>query len=142
MKRIAIYLSMILLIFSLVGCNRNDESTNIKIDIGESTKFSEEEINKAVECLKRNFDFEASTLTKISYNEEISNTAIKNYLEFGNGAENKVKAENVIALVSDFEVDDSGDNPVLNPGETYTNYNWILIRDDKNSGWEIDEWGF
>ncbi len=118
---------MILMIFSLVGCNQNNKPTNIKIDIGESTKFSKEEIDNAVDCLKRSFDFEACTLTKIYYNEEISNTAVEDYLQFGNGSVNKVKAENVIVLLSDFDVDNSGDNPVLNPGESYTNYNWILI---------------
>jgi len=133
MKKIVIYLSMILMIFLLVGCNQNNKPTDIKLDIGESTKFSKEEIDNAVDCLKRSFDFEACTLTKIYYNEEISNTAVEDYLQFGNGSVNKVKAENVIVLLSDFDVDNSGDNPVLNPGESYTNYNWILIRDDKNS---------
>ena len=142
MKKIVIYLSMILMIFSLVGCNQNNKPTNIKLDIGESTKFSKEEIDNAVDCLKRSFDFEACTLTKIYYNEEISNTAVEDYLQFGNGSVNKVKAENVIVLLSDFDVDNSGDNPVLNPGETYTNYNWILIKDDKNSDWKVDDCGF
>ena len=142
MKKIFTYLSMILMIFSLVGCNQNNKPTNIKIDIGESTKFSKEEIDNAVDCLKRSFDFEACTLTKIYYNEEISNTAVEDYLQFGNGSVNKVKDENVIVLLSDFDVDNSGDNPVLNPGETYTNYNWILIRDDKNSDWKVDDCGF
>lgn len=142
MKKIVIYLSMILMIFSLVGCNQNNKPTNIKLDIGESTKFSKEEIDNAVDCLKRSFDFEACTLTKIYYNEEISNTAVEDYLQFGNGSVNKVKAENVIVLLSDFDVDNSGDNPVLNPGESYTNYNWILIRDDKNSDWKVDDCGF
>ena len=142
MKKIVIYLSMILMIFSLVGCNQNNKPTNINVDIGESTKFSKEEIDNAVDCLKRSFDFEACTLTKIYYNEEISNTAVEDYLQFGNGSVNKVKAENVIVLLSDFDVDNSGDNPVLNPGETYTNYNWILIRDDKNSDWKVDDCGF
>ncbi|MDY3000392.1 MAG: DUF4829 domain-containing protein [Romboutsia timonensis] len=142
MKKIVIYLSMILMIFSLVGCNQNNKPTNIKVDIGESTKFSKEEIDNAVDCLKRSFDFEACTLTKIYYNEEISNTAVEDYLQFGNGSVNKVKAENVIVLLSDFDVDNSGNNPVLNPGETYTNYNWILIRDDKNSDWKVDDCGF
>lgn len=142
MKKIVIYLSMILMIFLLVGCNQNNKPTDIKLDIGESTKFSKEEIDNAVDCLKRSFDFEACTLTKIYYNEEISNTAVENYLQFGNGSVNKVKAENVIVLLSDFDVDNSGNNPVLNPGETYTNYNWILIRDDKNSDWKVDDCGF
>ena len=105
MKKIVIYLSMILMIFLLVGCNQNNKPTDIKLDIGESTKFSKEEIDNAVDCLKRNFDFEACTLTKIYYNEEISNTAVENYLQFGNGSVNKVKAENVIVLLSERKTD-------------------------------------
>lgn len=139
MKRIVKYLSMILVILLLVGCSKN---TNITIDIGESTKFSEKEINKAIYCLEKNFDFEASTLKKIYYDENKSNIAVENYLKFGRGSENEVEPKNVIVLLCDFYVDDSGDNPVLNPGETYTDYNFILIRDDKNSNWKVDDWGF
>lgn len=139
MKRVVKYLSIILITFLLVGCTKN---TNITIDIKESTKFSEEEINKAVDCLKENFNFEACTLNKIYYDENKSNTAIENYLQFGKGSENKVEPENIIVLLCDFDVDNSGDNPVLNPGETYTNYNFILIRDGKSSNWKVDDWGF
>ena len=72
MKKIFTYLSMILMIFSLVGCNQNNKPTDIKLDIGESTKFSKEEIDNAVDCLKRSFDFEACTLTKIYYIKSIN----------------------------------------------------------------------
>lgn len=142
MKKISTYLSMILIIFSLVGCNKTNESNNIEVNIGKSTKFTQEEINKAIDCLKSDFNLEACTLTKIYYDEEKSNTTIENYFQFGKGSENNVKPENVIALLSDFDVDDSGDNPILNAGETYTDYNWILIRDDKDSDWKIDDFGF
>lgn len=142
MKRLVKYLSIILVALSLVGCSKNNESTNITIDIGESTKFSEKEINNAIDCLKTNFDFEACTLTKIYYDEKKSDTAVEDYLKFGKGSVSKVRPENVIVLLSNFDVDDSGDNPVLEPGETYTDYNWILIRDNKSSNWKIDDWGF
>jgi hypothetical protein len=142
MKKVVKYLSIILVVFSLVGCSQNNEFTNITVDIGESTKFSKEEIDKAIDCLKRSFDFEACTLTNIYYDEEKSNTAIKDYLQFGKGSENNTKPENIIVLLSDFDVDDSGDNPVLEAGSTYTNYNWILIRDDNSGNWKVNDWGF
>lgn len=142
MKKVAMYLIMILVAFISVGCNQNDKYTNLKVDIGESINFSDEEINKAVDCLKSNFDFEACTLTKIYYDEKKSNNAVKDYLQFGKGYENKVKAENVIVLFSDFDVDGSGKNPVLEPNSTYTDYNWVLTRDDKSKNWKIVEWGY
>ncbi|EQK46689.1 hypothetical protein C671_1431 [[Clostridium] bifermentans ATCC 19299] len=49
---------------------------------------------------------------------------------------------NVIVLFSDFDVDGSGKNPVLEPNSTYTDYNWVLIRDDKSKNWKIVEWGY
>ena len=55
MKNMVKYLSMILISLSLVGCGI--DNANPIIDIGESTKFSEEEIDKAVDCLKEIFDF-------------------------------------------------------------------------------------
>ncbi len=55
---------------------------------------------------------------------------------------NEVKAENVIILLSNFDVDSSGDNPALNPNTTYLDYQWILIRDSKNNSWKIDDSGY
>lgn len=142
MRKIVKYLSIMLFVFLLAGCSLNDKNINPVIEIGQSTKFSEEEINNAIDCLQENFSFEACTLTKVYYDENKSNSAVEDYLEFGKGSENRVESENVIVLLSNFDVDDSGDNPVLNPGETYTDYNFILIRDDKNSNWKVDDWGY
>ena len=142
MRSIIKYLTIVLVMFLFVGCSTDTKTNNIKLQIGESSKFSKQEINKAVDCLTQNFDFPASTLTKISYDETKSNKAVDDYLKFGKGSENKSKPENIIVLLSDFDVDNSGDNPVLNPGETYVDYQWILIRDNKNSNWKIDDWGY
>ncbi|MBC2801520.1 DUF4829 domain-containing protein [Campylobacter jejuni] len=76
------------------------------------------------------------------YDEEKSNYLIDSYLENGRGLTNGVKEENVIILLSNFDVDGSGDNPVLNPNTTYSDYQWILIRDSKNNVWKIDDFGY
>ena len=98
------------------------------IDIGNSTQFTKKEIAEAINVVKDNFKFPASTLTKVWYNEEESDKFSKLYLESGKGSVNGVKPENVIVLLSNFDVDDSSDNPVLNPDSTYENYQWIVIR--------------
>jgi Domain of unknown function (DUF4829) len=142
MKKIIIWFCCILSLFSLVGCNQGEVSNDIVINVSESTKFSKDEINNAIEIVKDNFSFPASTLTKIWYDEEKSNKLVDEYLETGLGSVNEVNAENVIILLSNFDVDDSGDNLVLNRNTTYKDYQWILIRDNKTSDWKIDSWGF
>ena len=114
----------------------------VGIDIGKSNKFSENEINNAIETVKKNFSFPACKLTKIWYDEDKSNKFIDSYLQSGRGSINGAKAEDVIILLSSFDVDNSGDNPVLNPGTTYTDYNWILLKDNETGGWKIDDWGY
>jgi len=136
MKKFIVSICIILLAFSLMSCKENGTTDNVIVDVGESTKFTKEEINKAVVCVKQNFEFPACTLTKIWYSEEKSNTFIEGY--FVNGG----SSENIIVLLSNFDVDDSGDNPVLNPNSTYTDYNWILIRDSKTSDWEVTDFGY
>lgn len=142
MRKIIISLFLILLVFSLVACNQNSTSEELVIDIEDSTKFTAEEISNAIKIVKDSFGFPASTLTKIWYNEEKSNKLTKIYLESGRGSMNGTQLENVIVLLSNFDVDDSGDNPVLNPDSTYENYQWILIRDNENSEWMIDDQGY
>lgn len=142
MKKIIILFCCLLSIFLLVACNKGNISNDTLIEIRESTKFSKDEIENAIECVKSNFSFPAAILTKIWYDEEKSNYLVDVYLENGRGLINGVKAENIIILLSNFDVDGSGDNPVLNPNATYLDYQWILIRDSKKNVWKIDDSGY
>jgi hypothetical protein len=51
------------------------------------------------------------------------------------------KTENVIVLMSDFDVDSSGAQEGFNPNSTYSDWNWILIRDSKSGNWRVVDWG-
>ena len=129
MKNIIISLCVLLLVFSLISCKQK------------SAEFSEKDIESAIKIVQEDFDFPASTLTKVWYDKEKADTMSKGYLENGRGSENKVKAENVLVLLSNFDVGDS-DSGSLNPNTTYTDFNWILIRYDKASNWRIDDMGY
>ncbi|MBD7915289.1 DUF4829 domain-containing protein [Clostridium sp. Sa3CUN1] len=142
MKKISLIFCFLLLSFSLVSCNKDKISNDISIEISQSSKFSKDEIEEAIQCVKDNFSFPGATLTTVWYDEKKSNYLIEEYLENGNGSINGVKVENLIIILSNFDVDGSGDNPVLTPNTTYSNYKWILIRNDKNSDWEIDDFGY
>lgn len=142
MKKIIILFCCLLSVFSLVACNKGSVSNDILIEVSKSTKFSKDEIESAIQNVKSNFSFSEATLTNIWYDEEKSNYLIDSYLENGRGLTNGVKEENVIILLWNFDVDGSGDNPVLNPNTTYSDYQWILIRDSKNNVWKIDDFGY
>ncbi|MGN9166254.1 DUF4829 domain-containing protein [Tissierellaceae bacterium HCP3S3_D8] len=142
MRRIIISFFILLLASSLVSCKESSPADNLIIDIGESTKFTEEEITEAIDLVKDSFDFPACTLTKVWYDKEKSDSLVTMYLENGKGLGSGIKPENVIVLLSNFDVDGSGDNPVLNPNSTYEDYQWILIRDSEVSNWVIDDWGY
>ena len=47
-------------------------------------------------------------------------------------------ADDVIVLVSSFKVDDSGASPSLNPNSTYTNWKWVLVRDNGGRWRHVD----
>lgn len=144
-KKVNLILSMCLMLtlLPLVSCEISEESKNVEIDIGQSTKFTKEEIEKAITEVIDNFDFPSCTLTEVSYDEEKSNQIIESYLSNGSGKINGAISENVIVLLSSFDVDDSGDNPVLEPNTTYSDYNFTLIRDNnKSSDWKIVDQGY
>lgn len=143
MKKIISSLCIALMMFSLAACKQAGKTNNVVVNIGESAKFSEKEINSAVNCVKKKFvDFEGCNLTRLWYDEEKSNQFIEEYLKNGRGSVNGVKSENVIILLSIFDVDSSGSDGSLNPNSTYSNWNWILIRDSKTGNWQVDDWGY
>lgn len=144
MKKIIFTLCcLVLVVFSIVAFKQTGRTDNVVVSTEKSEKFSEEEVNSAISCVKKKFkDFKGCTLTNLWYDEAKSNDFIKGYLSNGRGSVNGVKAENVIVLLSDFNVDSSGGDGSLNPNSTYGGWNWILIRDSKTGNWRVDDWGY
>lgn len=139
MNKIIFFLCLILVMFSLVACKQVGKTNNVVVNVEKSDKFSEEEINDAINCVKEKFkDFEGCNLTRLWYDEEQSNNLIKSYLKYGKGKGNGVKVENVIVLLSSFTVDSSGGDGSLRPNSTYSNWHWTLIRDSKTGTWKVD----
>lgn len=118
------------------------KTNKVAVTIGGSEKFSEEEINDAVNCVKKKFkDFNGCTLTKLWYDEKKSNVEVQAYMYYGRGYNNGIKAENVIVLFSNFNT-----GPLCCGGfdqnSTYSDWNWTLIRDSKEGKWRVDDCGY
>lgn len=138
MRKIIIGVFIGLILVNVTSYTKKVTSEDITIEVGTSSKFTEDEIRKAIACVKDNFGFPASTLTKIWYDEETSNAYVEGYLKSNDSVEGK----NIIIILSDFYVDNSGDNPVLNRDTLYESMMWILIRDTETSNWEIKDHGY
>lgn len=140
MKKMLVVFSIILITFSLVACGK---TSNVKVSIEKSESFSEEEINDAVETVKTHFrGFSGCTLTDIWYDESDSTKLVDDYLKYGAGLENNASIENSIGLKSNFDVGSSGGDGSLEPNSTYTDWTWVLIRNNKNSNWKVQESGY
>ena len=138
MKRGFRILFAILILFSLAGC-KGKEDGDITIDKGDSSKFSEEEIDSAIKVVKDIFSFPDSKLKAVFYDEAKSEDVIKDFMEYGAGKGADIDPNNIIALFSDFDI--SGGNPVLSKGE-YKDYSWTLVRADKDKEWKIEDQGY
>lgn len=96
---------------------------NVKTHEVDSEVYSKKEIDEAVNIIEKEFkhNWSGCTLTEIYY-------AGDDYIsEYQDWADRK-NADEVIVLLSSFDVDSSGGNGTLNPDSTYDDWMWILVR--------------
>ncbi|GAE37225.1 hypothetical protein JCM9157_4493 [Halalkalibacter akibai JCM 9157] len=123
--------------------SQSGKTNNVEVSVEESTKFSEEEINEAVVAVKRKFrEFQGCELTDLWYSEKKPNEFVEGYMKYGKGSTNGIKEENVIVLLSNFDVNSKGGDGSFEPNSTYSDWNWILVRDHDSGKWRVDDWGY
>lgn len=82
---------------------------------------------------------EECTLTDLWYDKEKSEALVDSYMKYGRGASNGVTRENVIVILSTLK---TGANTwSFEPNAIYTDWKWILIRDNPHSNWVVDDYG-
>ena len=122
MKRIFTIVLACIMILCLFSCNSGKVS-NVSIKEFESTLYTTEEIeaaiNVAIDYFKK--EFSGCTLNEITYaGDEMAKKETEYY-----AAED---GDEVIVLISEFDVDSSGGDGSLNPNSTYKGWKWILVR--------------
>ena len=129
-------LPVILILLSLLaGCTKGNVK-NVEFIIGQSARYAETEIRDAMEVAIAHFkaEFEGCTLLTMEYAEEKVNNAGEAWAEtYG--------ADEGIVLLSSFQVDDKGGDGSFNPGDTYRNWQWVLVR-SQDGAWELKTWGY
>ena len=131
MNKLIRIIACMLLVFLTAGC-RGDVS-NVKVLEYKSDIYSEEEIEEAIEVVKKYFrsEFSGCTLTEITYAGDDKISSYEDWATRNDGDE-------VIVLISSFDVDASGGDGSLNPNSTYSNWNWILVRKNGEKWQHVD----
>ena len=132
-KIIALFLTLVSLL-SLVACG--GDVKNVKILDYSSEIYTDDEIKSAIDVTLDYFkkNFEDCSLIEITYLGDDELDGWQDFAERNN-------ADDVMVLVSSFNVDASGGDGSLNPNSTYTNWKWILVR--TNGGkWEHVDHGY
>ena len=76
MKKIITVMLCIVLVLLFAGCGKNGDTSKVEIDYGTSSVYSKEEIDSAIEIIKKQFaSFEGCELHSLSYmpDEECNN---------------------------------------------------------------------
>ena len=132
MRKTTILLLLLTALLTLCACGGDVSKVNISIPEKSdlyTTKEIEDAIDTAMDYFKKEFD--GCTLTEIAYaGDDRSN----DYAEWAQ----RIGGDEVIVLVSSFDVDASGGDGSLNPNSTYTKWMWILAREEGGKWQHVD----
>ena len=132
MRKTTILLLLLTALLTLCACGGDVSKVNISIPEKSdlyTTKEIEDAIDTAMDYFKKEFD--GSTLTEIAY---AGDERCNGYAEWAQ----RIGGDEVIVLVSSFEVDASGGDGSLNPNSTYTKWMWILAREEGGKWQHVD----
>lgn len=134
MKRFLAMICMAALL--LTGCGGGGHASEVQVSTGESLRFTEREIEEAMEVAMDYFreNFDGCTMTRMEYIESKSWVRATEWAQqYGD--------DEAIVLFSDFDVAEHGADGSLNAGDTYTDWQWILTR-DQGGEWVLRTWGY
>lgn len=112
-------------------CGGNVKNVNV-LDV-KSEIYTSDDIKSAIENIEKEFDkdWKGCTLKEIYYaGDETS----KDYQDWAD----RNDTDEVIVLLSSFDVDGSDGDGSLNPNSTYDNWMWILVRTNGGKWQHVD----
>ena len=131
MKKIVCIILCSLLVFRLSACG--GDISRVNTHNVNSEIYSQEDINAAIDTIKKEFmmNWGGCTLTEIYYAGDDSSKDHQDWADRNN-------ADEVIVLLSSFDVDSSGGDGSLNPNSTYSDWSWILVRTNGGKWQHVD----
>ena len=140
-KTVLLLLSAVCFCF-MGGCGKNPAS-EAEINYGDSSIYSEEDMNEAIKLIREEFDtWEGCELHSISYSSDdecsAENIAWLNELASANGIEENFTQ--CIMFKSNFH-SPKNDSGAWNPEKEYTDWQWWLARSEGGE-WKLLTWGY
>ena len=135
MKKIllAVFITLIfLIVVFLLFLDERPRTANVQINIGSSERFTQEEIESAMDHVIASFGLPSSELTYLWYDEDISNDEIE---RLNHWAWDSAEKDSTIILFSTVVVRRAGPG-WLSPG-TFDEIGWVLVRDRQSGEWEL-----
>lgn len=132
MKSIITIILTCIMILGLNACSGGNVS-NVHIKEYESTLYESKEIEAAINVVIKYFKntFSGCTLTEITYAGDEITKMEKEVADRNN-------ADEVIVLISSFDVDSSGGDGSLKSNSTYSGWNWVLVRNNGGKWRHVD----
>lgn len=144
-KRLIVGLVIITIMISFTGC-REANVKNVVREIGSSSRYTEDDINQAMDEVVREFrtKFKGCTLTKLWYVEDnTKNGEDEDGTDDTDYAGQKASpyGSQGLIILSEFTVDKNGDaEHTLNPNDTYSGWKWIMKK-DTDGNWIVKDNG-
>ena len=132
MRKIAFLLSLFTLLLTLCACGGDVSKVNVTIPT-DSSLYSTDEIKDAIDVAMDYFkkEFDGCTLTEITYAGDETSADFSEWAQ-------RIDGDEVIVLISSFDVDETGGDGSLNPGSTYTKWMWIMARQEGGRWQHVD----
>ena len=142
-KKGIIAMCAVLVIFvvamAVVLTDNKGNVSNVNRVVGYSALYGDTLINEACSVVEQKFakEFEGCTLTELRYDEEVENRFVDEIAWYAT-EEN----QELIVLLSTFNTDEKAADGGFNPNDTYTSFQWHLVRTADKKSWEIIGWGY
>lgn len=138
-RRIAILSTVAVVVFFLimwVMTGGRGNTSSCERHIGKSAIYSEHEIDQAMDLVENMFvsEFKGCYLISLTYEEELSMLYCDDWAS-------QYAADEALILTSVFDVGPTGGDGSLNPNSTYSNWQWILTRNE-GEPWTLQTWGY
>ena len=123
----------------LVLTGNKGNISNVNRVVGYSALYDENLINEAFDDIEKKFakDFEGCTLTELRYDEDVENRFAEEIEKY-----HKENNQELIVVLSTFDTDEKGGDGGFNPNDTYTNWQWHLVKTADKKSWDIINWGY